>query len=186
MANRGMFKFMLSISYIFITCLKVTFSLCAFLSFTTDTKDLVTNNLPAGVVYYISCVFLGINVLASYPFPILIVFRSIEDALPPVWFLDRLPTAVWFVCVRVSLMLLTLDAAVLIPHFALMLAFVGSLTSATMCFVLPCLFHLRFKLDELRFYQKILDYCIISFGFATAGFGIVFSGKALVKAYEKT
>lgn len=186
MANKGMFKFMLSISYIFITCLKVTFSLCAFLSFTTDTKDLVTNNLPAGVAYYISCVFLGINVLASYPFPILIVVRSIEDALSPVCSLDRLPTAVWFVCVRVSLVLLTLGAAVLIPHFALMLAFVGSLTSATMCFVLPCLFHLRFKHGELRCYHKILDYFIISFGLATAGFGIVFSGKALVKAYEKT
>ena len=185
MANKGMFKFMLSISYVIITCLKVAFSLCAFLSFTTDTEDLVTNNLPAGVVYYISCVFLGINVLASYPFPILIVVRSIEDALSPVCFLDRLPTAVWFVCVRVSLVLLTLGAAVLIPHFALMLAFVGSLTSATMCFVLPCLFHLRFKHGELRCYSKILDYCIISFGLATAGFGIVFSGKALVKAYEK-
>lgn len=186
MANKGMFIVMLSISYIFITCLKVTFSLCAFLSFTTDTKDLVTNNLPAGVVYYISCVFLGINVLASYPFPILIVVRSIEDALSPGSLLDRLPKAVWFVCVRVSLVFLTLGAAVLIPHFALMLAFVGSLTSATTCFVLPCMFHLRFKHSKLRFYHKILDYCIISFGLAAAGFGIVFSGKALVTTYEKT
>jgi len=186
MANKGMFRVMLSISYIFITCLKVIFSLCAFLSFTTDTKDLVTNNLPTGVVYYISCVFLGINVLASYPFPILIVVRSIEDALSPDRLLDRLSKAVWFVCVRVSLVLLTLGAAVLIPHFALMLAFVGSLTSATTCFVLPCMFHLRFKHIELRFYHKILDYCIISFGLAAAGFGIVFSGKALVTTYGKT
>ena len=186
MANKGMFRVMLSISYIFITCLKVTFSFCAFLSFTTDTKDLVTNNLPPGVVYYIACVFLGINVLASYPFPILIIVRSIEDALSPGRLLDRLPKAVWFVCVRVSLVLLTLGAAVLIPHFALMLAFVGSLTSATTCFVLPCMFHLRFKHSELRFYHKILDYCIISLGLAAAGFGIVFSGKALVTTYGKT
>lgn len=177
---------MLSISYIFITCLKLAFSLCGFLSFTTHTKDLVTNNLPQGIGYYISCVFLGINVLASYPFPILIVIRSIEDAISPDGILDRLPTAVWFVCVRVSLVLLTLGAAVLIPHFTLMLAFVGSLTSAITCFVLPCLFHLRFKRDELRFYHKTLDYCIIAFGLAAAGFGVVFSGKALVTVYEKT
>ena len=124
--------------------------------------------------------------LASYPFPILIMVRSIEDALSPDCFLNRLPTAVWFVSVRASLVLLTLVAAVLIPHFALMLAFVGSLTSATTCFVLPCLFHLRFKHGELRFYYKILGYCIISFGIAAAGFGIVFSGKALVKAYKKS
>lgn len=185
MAHKGKFNVMLSISYIFITCLKLAFSFCGFLSFTTHTKDLVTNNLPQGVVYYITCVFLGINVLASYPFPVLIVVRSIEDAISPDSMLDRLPTAVWFVCVRVSLVLLTLGAAIVIPHFALMLAFVGSLTSATTCFVLPCLFHLKLRHAKLRLYQKILDYCIIAFGLAAAGFGIVFSGKALVAVYEE-
>lgn len=185
MANKRKFNVMLSISYIFTTCLKLAFSFCVFLSFTIHTKDLVTNNLPQGVVYYITCVFLGINVLASYPFPVLIVVRSIEDAISPDSMLDRLPTAVWFVCVRVSLVLLTLGAAVLIPHFALMLAFVGSMTSATTCFVLPCLFHLKLRHGKLRFYHKILDYCIIAFGLAAAGFGIVFSGKALVAVYEE-
>lgn len=185
MANKGKFKVMLSLSYILITCLKLGFSLCGFLSFTTSTKDLVTNNLPQGVVYYISCGFLGVNVLASYPFPVLIVVRSIEDALSPGSVLDKLPSAVWFVCVRVSLVLLTLGAAVLIPHFALILAFVGSMTSAITCFVLPCLFHLRLKHGRLRLYHRILDYCIIAFGLAAAGFGIVFSGKALVEVYSK-
>lgn len=184
MANKGKFNFMLGISYIFITALKLSFSLCGFLSFTTHTKDLITNNLPIGVVYYVSCVFLGVNVLASYPFPVLIVVRSIQDAITPDSTLAKLPKAGWFVCLRVSIVLATLGAAVLIPHFALMLAFVGSMTSATTCFILPCLFHLKLKRGELRLYHKILDYCIIVFGFAAAGFGVVFSGKALVTLYE--
>lgn len=186
MANKENFNVMLIISYIFITCIKVTFSFCSFLSFTAHTKDLVTNNLPVGAILYVSCVFLGINVLASYPFPVLIVVRSIDDAISPGSVLDRLPTVAWFVCVRLCLVLLTLGAAVIIPHFALMLAFVGSLTSATTCFILPCLFHLKLKRDRLRFYHKILDYCVITFGISAAGFGLVFSGKALVKVYEKT
>lgn len=184
MANKGKFNAMLGISYIFITALKLMFSLFGFLSFTIHTKDLVTNNLPVGVVYYVSCAFLGINVLASYPFPILIVVRSIEDVITPDSMLGRLPKAWWFVCLRLSLLLVTLGVAVVIPHFALMLAFVGSLTSATTCFVLPCLFHLKLKRSELHFYHKILDCFIIAFGLAAAGFGVVFSGKALVAVYK--
>lgn len=184
MTNKGKFNVMLIISYILITVLKLTFSLCGFLSFTTHTKDLVNNNLPIGAVYYASCVFLGLNVLASYPFPVLIVVKSIEDAMYPDSTLGRLPKTCSFICLRVSLTLLTLGVAILIPHFALMLAFVGSMTSATMCFVLPCLFHLKLKRTELKLGQKILDYFIITFGLAAAGFGVVFSGKALAAAYE--
>ena len=50
--------------------------------------------------------FLGINVLVSYPFPILIVVRSIEDAISPDSMLDRLPTAVWVVSLRKSINIL--------------------------------------------------------------------------------
>ena len=184
MSNKGNFNAMLGISYILITLIKLMFSLCGFLPFTTHTKDLVINNLPIGAVYYVTCVFLGINVLASYPFPVLIVARSIEDVIYPDSILARLPKNLSFICLRVSLTLFTLGMAILIPHFALMLALVGSMTSATMCFVLPCLFHLKLKRTELKLYHKILDYFIITFGLAAAGFGLVFSGKALVAAYE--
>ena len=128
--------------------------------------------------------FLGLNVLASYPFPVLIVVKSIKDAMYPDSTLGRLPKTCSFICLRVSLTLLTLGVAILIPHFSLMLAFVGSMTSATMCFVLPCLFHLKLKRTELKLGQNILDYFIITFGLAAAGFGVVFSGKALAAAYE--
>lgn len=65
---------------------------------------------------------------------------------------------------RTILVLISWGVAVGIPRFELCLAFVGSLATSILAFVLPPLFHLSLKWHDTALYRNILHIVILVVG----------------------
>jgi amino acid permease len=167
-----------------VTLVKIVFALTAFLTFVGSTQEVIVNNFPVTSLYYVVLAFLGLNVLCSYAFPIAVVIQTSDDSLSPGSCLLKLPRMLWFVGIRIFLLLVTLVTALVAPHFALLLAFFGSMISSLFSFVFPCLFHLKLKGASLSLCNRLFDYTVILLGICTTVLGTFFSGKALVEMYK--
>ena len=179
MKDKSQFRAMLTLSFIAVAILKVGFSVCAFLSFSSNIQDVIVNSLPMGILRRIVNGVLIVNVLFSYPFLVISIIQTIEESVSAESFSFKIPDIVWFIGIRVFTNFLTLLPAISIPHFALFMAFVGSLTASFVSFILPAVFHLILKKKELRLYHYILDVSVIIFGILASILGLVFTGKSL-------
>ena len=179
MENKSKYRTMLALSYFFVAIVKVVFSVCAFLSFSSNIQDVIVNSLPVGVIRSLVNAFLLLNVIFSYPFCVITIMKTIEESVSPDSFSCKIPDLVWFIGIRVSSNFLTLLPAILIPHFALFMAFISSLTGSAVAFILPVFFHLVIKQHELKLYHYIFDISVLIFGFLAAALGLVYSGKSL-------
>ena len=179
MENKSKYRTMLALSYFFVAIVKVVFSVCAFLSFSSNIQDVIVNSLPVGVIRSLVNAFLLLNVIFSYPFCVITIIQTIEESVSPDSFSCKIPDLVWFIGIRVSTNFLTLLPAILIPHFALFMAFISSLTGSAVAFILPVIFHLVIKQHELKLYHYIFDISVLIFGFLAAALGLVYSGKSL-------
>ena len=177
--NKSKYRTMLALSYFFVAIVKVVFSVCAFLSFSSHIQDVIVNSLPVGVIRSLVNAFLLLNVFFSYPFRVITIIQTIEESVSPDSFSCKIPDLVWFIGIRVSTNFLTLLPAILIPHFALFMAFISSLTGSAIAFILPVIFHLVIKQHELKLYHYIFDISVLIFGFLAAALGLVYSGKSL-------
>ena len=179
MKDKSQFRAMLTLSFIAVAILKVGFSVCAFLSFSSNIQDVIVNSLPMGILRRIVNGVLIVNVLFSYPFLVISIIQTIEESVSAESFSFKILDIVWFIGIRVFTNFLTLLPAISIPHFALFMAFVGSLTASFVSFILPAVFHLILKKKELRLYHFILDVAVIIFGILASILGLVFTGKSL-------
>ena len=179
MENKSKYRTMLALSYFFVAIVKVVFSVCAFLSFSSHIQDVIVNSLPVGVIRSLVNAFLLLNVFFSYPFRVITIIQTIEESVSPDSFSCKIPDLVWFIGIRVSTNFLTLLPAILIPHFALFMAFISSLTGSAIAFILPVIFHFVIKQHELKLYHYIFDISVLIFGFLAAALGLVYSGKSL-------
>ena len=179
MENKSKYRTMLALSYFFVAIVKVVFSVCAFLSFSSNIQDVIVNSLPVGVIRSLVNAFLLLNVFFSYPFRVITIIQTIEESVSPDSFSCKIPGLVWFIGIRVSTNFLTLLPAILIPRFALFMAFISSLTGSAIAFILPVIFHLVIKQHELKLYHYIFDISVLIFGFLAAALGLVYSGKSL-------
>ncbi|CAH3152414.1 unnamed protein product, partial [Pocillopora meandrina] len=163
--NRSQFRKMLALSYTFVAILKIiVFSVCAFLSFSPDIPDVIVNSLPMGFLRVFVNGFLILNVLFSYPFSVITIIHIIEeifsvDSLP-----FRCPEIVWFIGIRVFTNFLTLLPAISIPHFALFMSFIESLSGSCVVLIFPAVFHLNIQKDNLKLYQITFDILVIFVG----------------------
>ncbi|CAH3184025.1 unnamed protein product [Porites lobata] len=179
MENKSKYRTMLALSYFFVAIVKVVFSVCAFLSFSSNIQDVIVNSLPVGVIRSLVNAFLLLNGIFSYPFCVITIIQTIEESVSPDSFSCKIPDLVWFIGIRVSTNFLTLLPAIIIPHFALFMAFISSLTGSAIAFILPVIFHLVIKQHELKLYHYIFDISVLIFGFLAAALGLVYSGKSL-------
>ena len=179
MENKSKYRTMLALSYFFVAIVKVVFSVCAFLSFSSNIQDVIVNSLPVGVIRSLVNAFLLLNVFFSYPFRVITIIQTIEESVSPDSFSFKISDLVWFIGIRVSTNFLTLLPAILIPHFALFMAFISSLTGSAVAFILPAIFHLVIKQHELKLYHYIFDISVLIFAFLAAALGLVYSGKSL-------
>ena len=181
MEDKPQFRTMLGLTYLFVAIIKVTFSVLTFFSFSSNIQEVISNSLPMGVIRTLVNAFLILNVVFSYPFLVITIIQIIEDSVSPDCFSFKIPHIVWFIGIRVSTNFLTLLPAILIPHFALFMAFISSLTGSAAMFILPALFHLILKKKELKLYHYIFDFLILIFGVYVAVVGLVYTGKSLFK-----
>ncbi|XP_044181422.1 vesicular inhibitory amino acid transporter-like [Acropora millepora] len=179
MREKHKFNLALTLAYIINAFIKIVFSFLAFLSFGSNTDQVILNNLPEGTIRTCSNLLFVSSCIFSYAlcvFPILVFIQTTEIYEHAI---SKFPKIGSFF-IRVIVVVLSLLVAIIFPKFALVVSFAGSLSESMFFFILPCAVHLKLKFKQLKIYQVCLDVFLIATGIACGIFGIIFSGKALV------
>ena len=179
MREKHKFNLALALAYIINAIIKTVFSFLAFLSFGSNTDQVILNNLPEGTIRTCSNLLFVLSCLFSYAlavFPILVFIQTTEIYEHA---FSKFPKIGSFV-IRAIVVVLSVLVAIIFPKFAFLVSFTGSVSDSTFFFILPCAVHLKLKFKQLKICQVCLDVLLIATGIASAIFGIVFSGKGLV------
>lgn len=179
------FNTVINLAYAVMTVLKIGVGVFGCLTFTNSVSDMVTNNLPLGV--YRTTVNIVVTMLSfmGYSLPMFAVFDMVEKASPrylKARFLnhDRTrPSTPCVVLLRLMLTSLTILMAVLVPHFTLFAAFIGSVTGTAIALIFPCIFYVKIFFWELKWYDIVLNVFIVCFGVLVSACGIISTGREL-------
>ena len=127
----------------------------------------------------------------GYSLPMFAVFDMVENSVP--WYLDarfldatcERPSRPCAFVMRLLLTGMTILLGVLVPHFTLMVAFIGNFTGSCIIFLFPCIFYLKLKFIEIRWYEIFLNVFIVLFGVVIMAVGLLFTGRDLVETYTR-
>ncbi|XP_058067416.1 vesicular inhibitory amino acid transporter isoform X2 [Anopheles bellator] len=192
MEDRSKFNWMLDWSHIAAAAFKALFGYICFLTFQNDTQQVITNNLHSPGFKGLVNFCLVIKAVLSYPLPFFAACELLERAFfrgrpktifPVVWELDG-ELKVWGLAWRLAVILGTIMMAIFIPHFSILMGFIGSFTGTMLSFIWPCYFHLKLKGHLLDQKQRAYNYFIIFLGVLFCVVGIYDSGTALIHAFE--
>ena len=184
------------------TVLKVGIGVVAYMTFGDTTFQVVTLNLPAGVLLTVVNTVVLTLAVSSYTLPMFTVFEILEKGCP--WLMigespqtDEKGTGkegdnkkrsnkveIRRNTVRIILVLMTLIMAISVPHFCLFLSFIGSFTGAFLEIVFPCLFYIILKYDKISKWTIALNTCLMVLSMLFMGTGMYFSAVAIAKAFK--
>ena len=179
MIDRKKFKGALGWSYAIMAVVKMVFGMIAFLAFGQNTQEVIVNNIPLGPIHIIASALYIISVIFTFALPLYTLVRILEHRSAVENLMSKLPWVMWFIGIRVSLFLVLL-AAILLPHFAALVAFVGSCVTPMICIVLPCTFHLKLKYKELSICKIITDIILALVGLFLLVTLLYFSTKNII------
>ena len=187
--------------YFAMTALKIGVGVIAYMTFGENTHEVVTLNLPTGMILTAVNIVVVILSLSSYTLPMFTVFEILEKDSP--WLVTgdielssekelknldeetkQSYIAIRRTLVRLALVIVTLIMAVSVPHFGLVLSFIGSFTGAFLEMVFPSLFYVILKHERISTVTIVLNILIVGFSMLFMGVGIYFSGTAMVKAFK--
>jgi len=179
------FNTVINLAYIAMTVLKVGVGTFGYLTFTDSVGDMVTNNLPLGL--YRTTVNVVVTVLSfmGYSLPMFAVFDMAEKSAPrylKARFLNQdgsRPSTPCVVLLRLMLTSLTTLMAVLVPHFTLFAAFIGSGTGTAIALIFPCLFYVKIFFWQLKWHEIVFNVFIVCFGVLMSACGIISTGREL-------
>ena len=163
-----------------------------FLTFQNDTQQVITNNLRSPFFKALVNFCLVVKAMLSYPLPYYAVCNLLERGLfrgqpktpfPTIWFQDG-DLKVWGLAWRLSLIIVTILMAISIPHFSILMGFIGNFTGTMLSFIWPAYFHLKLKSGTMSRQTMYYDYLIIFLGFLFGIIGVFDSGRALIKAFS--
>ncbi|XP_069676466.1 vesicular inhibitory amino acid transporter [Periplaneta americana] len=190
--DRSKFDWMLNWSHIAAAAFKSLFGYICFLTFQNDTQQVITNNLHSPGFKGLVNFFLVVKAVLSYPLPYYAACELLEKAFfkgrpetlfPTIWALDG-ELKVWGLAFKVGVVVFTVLMAISIPHFAILMGFIGSFTGTMLSFIWPCYFHLKLKRPQLDWGTVAYDCFVIFLGCLFGIIGVYDSGSALIKAFE--
>lgn len=147
--------------------------------------------MPTGLKTIVNLI-LVVKALLSYPLPYYAACELIEKELfvgkpetlfPTIWAVDG-ELKVWGLGFRVLVVVVTIIFAVVIPHFTILMGFIGSFTGCFLSFIWPAIFHLKLRRHTMSWMVMMYDIFIVFLGLMFGMVGMFYSGKALVKAFE--
>ena len=148
---------------------------------------MITNNLPTFWKALVNFI-LVIKAVLSYPLPFYAAAALLQKILfknvTKVTVFDKENNLTTTGCIfRVGIIVVTILMAVSIPHFSILMGFIGNFTGTMLSFIWPCYFHLKLKGDSLSLQMVAIDCFIIFLGVLFGIVGIYDSGRAMVEAY---
>jgi len=191
MIDKSRFTCMMHWSHIAAAASKAIFGYIGFLTWQEDTQEVIVNNIEGWFKVTVNVV-LVVKALLSYPLPYYAACDLMEKEMfqgkpetqfPSIWALDG-ELKIWGLGFRVGVIVITILFAVFIPHFSILMGFIGNFTGCLLSFVWPCVFHLKLRRHVMGWGTMCWDIFIIFLGFAFGIVGMYYSGIALHKAYQ--
>ncbi|XP_048585872.1 vesicular inhibitory amino acid transporter [Nematostella vectensis] len=191
MTSPESFDQVMNYSFIISAATKLIYGFIAVLTFKQDTKQEISENLPAGALENTANGFLGLNGLFSYALPTFTLFTVLNKArlpcLPRCFPDEKTPftkqeRGVVYL-LRAVFVVLTVAIAVFVPEFSLLMAIIGSISGVFLTLVFPPLFYIILHLEHISSKQYVVNILIVCVGVLSGGFGLVFSVIALMKVY---
>ncbi|XP_050292933.1 vesicular GABA transporter [Anthonomus grandis grandis] len=192
MEDPSKFDWMLEWSHVWAAVFKAVFGYVCFLTFQEDTQQVITNNLHSPFLKGLVNLCLVIKALLSYPLPYYAACELLERSFfrgkpktpfPSIWDQNG-DFKVWGLAWRVGIVLFTILMACFIPHFQILMGFIGSFTGTMLSFIWPAYFHIKLKGNTLDRKHIMFDYFIIYLGCIFCVMGIFDSGRALIDAFS--
>ncbi|KAI3382383.1 hypothetical protein SNEBB_001759 [Seison nebaliae] len=189
LSDRHNFRRMLKWSHIAAGSMKTVFAIVGYLTWGMQTQEVIVNNIPSASMRRCLNVTLVFKAMFSFALP----FYAAVELLEGILFVDRsfsiFPSCydeehrfkLWAIILRVLLIIIILLMAILTPHFALLMALIGSISGTLLSLIWPAWFHLRLKWNDLSLSVKIWDSCFIVIGVACSIAGIIDATRALIK-----
>lgn len=182
------FNKMMNVSFLISAVVKALFGFFAVLTFGPSTDQVFTVNLAEDVAFNTAATALvALNVFFSFPLPLFVVVETFDNTLGP--YFPHLQKGrkhhwYWLLLTRTLLVTFALFIALVVPHFGLLMGFVGSFTGTCLSFTFPCVAHMKLRWKFLRWYHITGEIILIVFGIIAGGLGFVYSGKALVDSFR--
>lgn len=179
---------MMNLSFLLAAVMKCLLGLLSVLRFGPDTEQVITVNVKSSLVFnYLANAFVITNVFLAFPLCMFVVLETWDSKMLP--FFPHLQAEskfhwFWLLITRLLLVTFALFLATVVPHFGLLMGFVGSFTGTCLSFVFPCVFHLKLKWKWLHWYDVFLRCFVILFGLVCGGFGLVFSARELANSFN--
>ncbi|XP_020915966.1 vesicular inhibitory amino acid transporter-like [Exaiptasia diaphana] len=181
------FPAMMNFSFLLAAVIKCLLGLMAVLRFGTHTEQVITVSIKSHAFNYLSNALVITNVFLAFPICFFIVLETWDTNFLP-FFPHLQPDSschwFWLLITRLLLATLALFLGIVVPHFGLLMGFVGSFTGTCLSFVFPCVFHMKLKWKKLKWYNIALRCFVIVFGLVCGGFGLVFSARDLAKSFN--
>ena len=181
------FNSMMNAAFLFAAVIKTLLGTFMVLAFGDKTEEVATINLHDSKAFSVTAAALVIsNVMLAIPLGMFVVSLTIDDAMLkyfPHLNRDSKYHWIWIVITRPTLLCFALFLALVIPHFGLLMGFVGRFTGTCLCFIFPCWFHLKLRWKKLSKFQIGVDIAVMVFGIIAGSSGLFFSAKALVESF---
>ena len=84
------------------------------------------------------------------------------------------------ILIRIIMVLSTVVIAILVPKFALIISFTGSIIGSFLNYIFPCALHLKLRFHQLKAHEVCIDVLLILFGAFVLIFGAVFFRKGFI------
>ena len=185
------FNTVINYAYIAMTVLKIGVGAFGYLTFSDGVSDMVSNNLPLGPYRITVNIVVTVLSFSGYSLPMFAVFDMVEKSAPrylTARFLNEdgsRPSRPCVVLLRLMLTSLTILMAVLVPHFTLFAAFIGSGTGTAIALIFPSIFYVRIFYWELKWHEIVLNVFIVCFGVLMAACGIISTGRELFLTFTQ-
>ncbi|XP_071504663.1 uncharacterized protein [Diadema antillarum] len=153
---RSIFKYaILSMTFLFIG-----FGACGYMSFGPDTQNIITLNLPEGVLPHTVKGLLSFSLFFTYPVMMFPVIRILEKK----FLSDPSNEVTKGNLLRLGMVLTTAVVVVLIPNFTTLMALVGASCCTLLAFILPGIIHWKIFHESISLGGKVLDIVLIVMG----------------------
>lgn len=106
-----------------------------------------------------------------------------KTRFPSIWALDG-ELKMWGFAFRIVIVVVTIIFAVVIPHFTILMGFIGNMTGICLSFIWPSFFHLKLRRHVISWYTMCYDMFIIFLGLMFGIVGMYYSGRAMKRAFE--
>ena len=180
----------MNFSYSAVTFWKFFCGVIVYMPFTDTTDQIVALNVPHGVFRGGLCIAVVVLALFFFTVPAFTIFDIIENHLRIPWlafnYTNQRRVVVSGYLLRFLLMLFTLILAVCVPHFSLLMAFVGCSTGMILVLIFPCMFHLKIRWADLKPFDVAAEMFVIGFAVIGGTLGIIYSSLALYTVYNET